>query len=236
MEGGTAGRLLHLEDVTYAVGGATILEGVTLDLGAGETVAVVGPSGSGKTTLLHVALTLVRPTSGSVRIMGHDVSDMSRRERRQLRAQQIGVIFQFGELLPELTPWENVMLPAWFADLPKRDKDRFGERGEDLLRTLGVTAHDRPARTLSGGERQRVAVARALINDPSVVLADEPTGALDTRSTARVADILLEIPRGGTRGLLIVTHDLALASRADRVLHLEDGLLRERAMPATAEA
>lgn len=236
MEHGAAGRLLHLEDITYAVGGATILDGVSLDLGAGETVAVVGPSGSGKTTLLHLALTLVRPTSGRVQVAGHEVSALSARQRRQLRAQQIGVIFQFGELLPELTPWENVMLPAWFADVSKPDKERLGERAEGLLQTLGVTAHDRPARTLSGGERQRVAVARALINDPSLVLADEPTGALDTRSTERVADILLEIPKGGPRGLLIVTHDLTLAARADRVLHLEDGLLRESTTPAVAEA
>lgn len=218
--------MLELQDVVVTVDGRLILDHVDLRLESGESVAVVGPSGSGKTTLLHVILGLIRPAAGSVWVAGSDLVKMHGEALRRHRAGSMGVIFQFGELLTELTPLENVLLPAWFSG--RRD-EAVRERASALLTQLGVEPGRASTGTLSGGERQRVAVARALINDPSLLLADEPTGALDSVNTEKVSHELFTLPRTSPRALLVVTHDPAVANRADRVLHLEDGRLSSMA-------
>lgn len=217
-----------VRELHVAQDGYPILTGLDLEVRAGEAVSILGPSGSGKTTLLHVLLGLIPPDRGEVRLAGQSLGELSDRELRAHRAHEVGVVFQFGELLPELSPVENVLLPAWFSG------DRTGEtadRAAALLRSVGIDPERGTAGTLSGGERQRVAVARALINRPSLLLADEPTGSLDSVSTATVADLLFELPRRHGTSLVVVTHDVDIAARADRVLVLEDGALRPAAPP-----
>ena len=209
--------------VTY--GGRAVLDGLDLTLQAGESVAVLGPSGSGKTTLLTVLSGLVAPAAGRVSIAGRDLGRMSDRQRAALRLTEIGVVYQFGELMPELTPVENVTLPALLAGA---GRDSAFTRAEQLLAELEVGAADRtPTGALSGGERQRVAVARALINEPSLLLADEPTGALDRATTDTVADLLFALPRTRDCAMLVVTHNERVAARADRATELRDGRLAE---------
>lgn len=209
--------VLELSDVRVAVGGRTILSGVHLHVGRGESVAVVGPSGVGKTTVLNCVLGTVRPTAGVVRVDGVDVAGLRRAALASLRAERIGVVFQHGELLGELTPVENVALPALIAGRPR---DEAVTRATALLTSLGVPTERAAADQLSGGERQRTALARALVNEPAVVLADEPTGSLDPRTRDDVADVLFDAPGRWGCGLLVVTHDPAIAARADRVVNL----------------
>jgi lipoprotein-releasing system ATP-binding protein len=218
---GTPDSILDIEGLDYTIGERTLLRSVDLRLSAGESVAVVGPSGSGKSTLLSCILGLVRPDNGVVRVAGKDVRTLRGRALARHRQETVGMVFQFGELLPELTPVDNVALAALLSRSGRAGAYR---RAVELLRELGVPETGRTDR-LSGGERQRTAVARALINSPGLLLADEPTGALDRVTREQVADLLFALPRERRCGLLVVTHDPAIAARADRAVELVDGAL-----------
>lgn len=198
-----------------------VLDGVELDLDAGEIVGLVGPSGSGKSSLLHAAGLLERPTSGRVIVEGRDCTDMSEAQRTRMRLSAMGFVYQAHHLSPEFTAAENVMLPQLMAG---RTPGAARERAIALLAELGLadrTEHQ-PAQ-LSGGEQQRVAVARALANRPRILLADEPTGNLDPDTSASVFDSLRRVVRGQGTAALIATHNLELAGRMDRVLTLRQG-------------
>jgi lipoprotein-releasing system ATP-binding protein len=207
-----------------AVVPVTLVRDVTLSIEAGEFVAITGPSGSGKSSLLYLLGLLDRPTGGKLRVAGRDAAPMTESERSDLRLATIGFVFQFHFLLPEFTVRENVEIPMRkLGRLPRRaSRTRAGE----ILERLGLAGHlDKRPDQLSGGQRQRVAVARALANDPPLVLADEPTGSLDTKSSAQVFAILEALVREGGKTVVAVTHDLGLAARTDRRLELVDGRL-----------
>ncbi|QSB05120.1 ABC transporter ATP-binding protein [Natronoglycomyces albus] len=217
--------VLSVSDLCLTLGERTIFTSADLTVNAGESLAILGPSGSGKSSLLSVILGLISPTSGQVVIDGTALTDLRGDALANLRASAVGMVFQFGEILPELTPAENVALPALLN--PRPDALDPYERAASLLETLGVVT-TAPTAHLSGGERQRVAVARALINAPRLILADEPTGALDEKTRDQVASILFELPVSHHCGLLTVTHDLNVASRADRIVQIVDGRLQVR--------
>jgi putative ABC transport system ATP-binding protein len=197
------------------------VEDVSLTVASGEAVAVMGPSGSGKSTLLNLIAGLDRPTSGTVRVGGQQVGALGESGAARFRRQQVGMIFQFFNLLDDMTVADNVLLPAQLAGMPAA---RARARLEELLAALRITRHKNayPAR-LSGGERQRVAIARALVNRPPLLLADEPTGALDTATGEEIGRLLLDLNASG-QTLVLVTHDPALAARyANRVIRIVDG-------------
>jgi len=220
--------LIELEGVkkSYQQGSrkVEVLKGVDLFVGEGEFVAVVGPSGSGKSTLLNIIGGLDRPTQGRVMVAGEEISRMGEEALARWRGRNIGFVFQFFQLLPTLTALENVMLPM---ELMGTFKGRRKERAMELLEMVGLAdrAHHLPGE-LSGGEQQRVALARALVNDPPIILADEPTGNLDSVSGARVMRALSQFHRQG-KTIVLVTHQMKLAQEADRVLQLQDGVLNE---------
>lgn len=182
-----------------------------------ESVAVIGESGAGKTTLLNTILGTVRPDAGSIVVDGQEVVGLKHARLARLRADSIGIVFQHGELLGELTPVENVALPALIAGRPR---ESAVARASSLLDILGVPLDREMSDQLSGGERQRTALARALINEPALLLADEPTGSLDAYTRDRVADVLFEAPQRWGCGLVVVTHDRDVAARADRQVTL----------------
>jgi putative ABC transport system ATP-binding protein len=220
-------RAQHLSK-HYGSGAALVraVDDVSLELEPGQMVLIMGPSGSGKTTLLSMLGALLRPTSGSVEIDGLDITRMREGQLPSVRASKVGFIFQAFNLLEALTVEENVLFPA------RLGRDRGGDertRASALLERLGL-AHRRKAlpRTLSGGEKQRVAIARALINQPPLILADEPTGNLDSHSGQEVLMVLHDIARDEGRSVLLVTHDPRVEDVADRILWLEDGALRDR--------
>jgi predicted ABC-type transport system involved in lysophospholipase L1 biosynthesis ATPase subunit len=207
--------------------GRAVLDGVDLRLARGEAVALVGRSGSGKSTLLHVAAGIAVPTAGRVVLAGHDLAAAGEQARTRLRRDHVGLVFQFFHLLPHLSLRENVALPGWIAG---DDRSRTRERADRLLERVGL--RDRAADAvgrLSGGEQQRVALCRALLRGPALVLADEPTGSLDDRTGREVMDLLLELTRQEGGALLYVTHSRELAARADRSWRLVDGRLRAEA-------
>jgi putative ABC transport system ATP-binding protein len=204
---------------SFEDGRIVALAGMDLTVEAGEFVAVVGPSGCGKSTLLHLIAALDRPDAGSLRVAGHDL--LKRDDLAQYRARAVGMIFQLHNLLPTLTASENVQVPMFELDLSARERK---ERALGLLAAVGLVerATSRPPE-LSGGERQRVAVARALANEPPVLLADEPTGSLDSEAGALVLDLIERVRRERGLTVVLVTHDQAVAARADRIVRMLDG-------------
>lgn len=208
-----------------AAGPLDVLRGVSFDVEQGNVVAVVGESGTGKSTLLHLIGALDRPTSGTIRYAGENIFDKDDDALAGFRNEHVGFVFQFHHLLPEFNALENVCMPALIRGDRMRDAQ---PRARELLAMLGLTAREdhRPAQ-LSGGEQQRVAVARALMNQPGLVLADEPTGNLDIRTAERLHDEIVRLSRELGQTFVIVTHNPALAERADRVLHLEVGHVEE---------
>lgn len=227
MNRGSMNDALHLENVTQSYkegkGRLEVLKGISLTVKAGEVVALLGPSGAGKSTLLHIAGLLEAPTSGTVEIAGQDASRLDDAGRTALRRHEVGFVYQFHHLLPEFTALENVVLPQRVAGI---GFERSRGRATLLLDALGLGERltHRPAE-LSGGEQQRVAIARALANEPALLLADEPTGNLDQKTSGLVFDELMALVRGENLGALIATHDLDLAAKMDRVVTLEDGLI-----------
>lgn len=204
-----------------ANGELPVLKGIDLEILEGEFVVIVGMSGVGKSTLLHLMGALDRPTSGDIQINGRRLNDLKEDEAARLRNERVGFVFQFHHLLPEFTALENVMIPALIAG---KSEDEAGARATQLLTRVNLSERlsHRPSE-LSGGEQQRVAVARALMNFPSVVLADEPSGNLDRISSDQLHDLLLELSRSHKQTFVVVTHNEALAERADRVIRMYDG-------------
>ena len=221
--------LLETRAVTRVIGGdipTTLVAGIDFAVQPGEFVAVTGPSGSGKSSLLYLLGLLDKPTTGEVYIDGRATSGLSEDVRAGLRLSTLGFVFQFHFLLPEFTALENVMLPM--RALGKRSEKEMRARALEILTSLGLADHARKRPDqMSGGQRQRVAIARALANDPLVILADEPTGNLDTHSSAQVLGIMRELVDssrdGHGKAIVIVTHDLDLAAKADRRVHIVDG-------------
>jgi len=228
--------LVLVEGVTKSFGREVVtkvLHGIDLELAPAEFTALVGPSGSGKSTLLNLLGLLDRPTSGRILLQGHDTTDLDEEERTALRGRSLGFVFQFHHLLPAFTALENVMMPMLAAR--GREGPGMRERAFALLEEIGLA--DRAsyrAPKLSGGQQQRVAVARALVLDPPLVLADEPTGNLDTESGAQVFELLRRVSERHRTAFLVVTHDERIAARCDRVLTMVDGRVRsdERRTPA----
>jgi putative ABC transport system ATP-binding protein len=220
--------LVQINDVTkrYDGSGQAAVDGITLEIAAGEAVAVMGPSGSGKSTLLNLIGGLDRPTNGAITVAGERIDRLSETGMARCRRRQIGMIFQFFNLLDDLTVADNVLLPAQLAGVPR---SQARARGRELLAALHIERlRDAYPGRLSGGERQRVAIARALVNRPAVLLADEPTGALDTSTGEEIGRLLLELNRSGLT-LLMVTHNPELAARyTRRAVHLLDGRIAER--------
>jgi lipoprotein-releasing system ATP-binding protein len=203
----------------------TLVDGIGLSVKRGEFLAITGPSGSGKSSLLYLLGLLDAPDEGEVIICGQPTSKLSESERADVRLTRCGFVFQFHFLLPEFTALDNVLLPMRAAG--KMGDKEMRERGLELLTSLGLKDHaDKRPNQLSGGQRQRVAIARALSNRPEIIVADEPTGALDTASTEQVFGILRDIADSG-RTVIVVTHDPALAARADRRVHIVDGKIAE---------
>ncbi|MBU0618548.1 MAG: ABC transporter ATP-binding protein [Planctomycetes bacterium] len=216
----------------YEAGQVHAVDAVDLDVVAGEFVAICGPSGCGKTTLLHLFSAIERPDTGSLNVAGCALTEMSEAEIDTFRRTVVGLVFQLHNLLPDLTALENVQVPMFGTDRSARERLR---RARELVERVGLTdrAHARPT-VLSGGERQRVAIARALANEPRVLLADEPTGALDSKNGELLLDLLDELQRDARTTLIVVTHDQHIAERAGRVLHMLDGRITDSAQPDAA--
>lgn len=220
---------VRVEDVkkVYRIGKIAVnaLRGVNMEINKGEVVAIMGPSGSGKSSLLNLIGTLDQPTEGKVYVDETDISEVSERERTQLRRNKIGFIFQFYNLIPVLTAYENVELPMVIAGKPKKS---MKPRIEHLLKMVGLTdrAHHRPDE-LSGGEQQRIAIIRALANAPSILLADEPTGDLDTKTASEVMRYLLESSKQENVTVILVTHDPNVAKMANRIFRMQDGVIKD---------
>ncbi|MDE6628364.1 MAG: ABC transporter ATP-binding protein [Muribaculaceae bacterium] len=219
--------MIELHDIHRSFDRLEVLRGVSLAVADGEITTIVGPSGAGKSTLLHIMGTLDRPDKGSVLYDGTDVSTLRGSSLARFRNSNIGFVFQFHQLLPEFNLQENVAMPALIGGARRSDAmNRARELAE--MMGLGDRLSHLPAQ-LSGGERQRAAVARALINRPKVILADEPSGSLDTRNRQELHDLFFSLRDSLGQTFVIVTHDESLASRSDRTIHMVDGLLREPA-------
>lgn len=213
--------MIKVDDIRKSFGEVEVLRGVSLTVGRGEVVSIVGASGAGKTTLLQIMGTLLTPDGGAVEIDGRSASGMNDRQLSKFRNEKIGFVFQFHHLLPEFDARENVMMPALIGGVPRREADR---RARTLLETVGLAdrMHHKPA-ALSGGEQQRVAIARALVNSPAVVLADEPSGNLDSATRDEVNKLFFDLRERLGQTFVIVTHDETLASTADRKILMSDG-------------
>lgn len=215
--------MVETKDITKSFGSLQVLKGIDLYIREKEIVAVVGPSGAGKTTLLHIMGTLDRPDTGILSVRGTNPFQLPEKERAAFRNKHIGFVFQFHQLLPEFTALENVMIPALIA---QRKYEEATRKAKELLDFLGLSDRmkHKPAE-LSGGEKQRVAVARALINNPSVILADEPSGSLDSQNKAELHNLFFDLRKEMGQTFVIVTHDEQLASLADRIIHMKDGII-----------
>lgn len=213
--------MIHLEGITKSFGSLQVLKGIDLEITQGEVVSIVGPSGAGKTTLLQIMGTLDSPDAGMINIDGTNVSRMKEKELSAFRNKHIGFVFQFHQLLPEFTALENVMIPAFIAGVPTKEASM---RAMEILDFMGLKerASHKP-NELSGGEKQRIAVARALINQPAVILADEPSGSLDSHNKEELHQLFFDLRNRFGQTFVIVTHDEALAKITDRTIHMVDG-------------
>ena len=213
--------MIKVEKIYKSFGNLQVLKGIDLEVDKGEIVSIVGPSGAGKTTLLMIMGTLEKADSGKVFFNDDDLSRFEEKELSDFRNKNIGFVFQFHQLLPEFTALENVMIPALIGNRKHSDAEK---KAKELLNMMGLTGRmDHKPAALSGGEKQRVAVARALINDPMVVLADEPSGSLDTKNKAELHNLFFELRDRLNQTFVIVTHDEQLAALTDRTIHLKDG-------------
>lgn len=217
--------MIKLEGITKSFGSLQVLKGIDLEINKGEIISIVGPSGAGKTTLLQIMGTLDEPDAGVVQIDGTVVSRMKEKELSAFRNKNIGFVFQFHQLLPEFTALENVMIPALIAGVVSKEAH---ERAMKILDFMGLVdrASHKP-NELSGGEKQRVAVARALINDPAVILADEPSGSLDTHNKEDLHQLFFDLRDRLGQTFVIVTHDEGLAKITDRTVHIVDGMIKK---------
>ena len=222
--------MIDVKNITKAFGSLQVLKGIDLHIGTGEVVSIVGPSGAGKTTLLQIMGTLDKADSGSEEITAVDVSQLSNNKLADYRNRNIGFVFQFHQLLPEFTAEENIMIPALIAG---ERRSAAKARARELLAFLGLEerAGHKPAE-LSGGEKQRIAVARALINNPAVVFADEPSGSLDSKNKQELHQLFFDLREKFGQTFVIVTHDEELAAITDRTIHIVDGQI----MPDTTKA
>ena len=217
--------MIKLEGITKSFGSLQVLKGIDLEINKGEIISIVGPSGAGKTTLLQIMGTLDEPDAGVVQIDGTVVSRMKEKELSAFRNKNIGFVFQFHQLLPEFTALENVMIPALIAGVSSKEAH---ERAMKILDFMGLVDRDsHKPNELSGGEKQRVAVARALINDPAVILADEPSGSLDTHNKEDLHQLFFDLRDRLGQTFVIVTHDEGLAKITDRTVHIVDGMIKK---------
>lgn len=224
--------MIEIKGVTKSFGSLQVLKGIDLRIEKGEIVSIVGPSGAGKTTLLQILGTLDKPDSGSVVVDGIETSTLSTNKLSEFRNTHLGFVFQFHQLLPEFTAIENIMIPAYIAGMkPKETRNR----AEELLAFMGLSdrATHKP-NELSGGEKQRVAVARALMNNPAVILADEPSGSLDSKNKEELHKLFFELRDKFGQTFVIVTHDETLATLTDRTIHLKDGRIVGEGSEASA--
>lgn len=213
--------MIEIKGVTKSFGSLQVLKGIDLCIKKGEIVSIVGPSGAGKTTLLQILGTLDKPDNGSVVVDGIETSTLSTNKLSEFRNKHLGFVFQFHQLLPEFTAIENIMIPAYIAGMKNKEANN---RAEELLEFMGLNdrANHKP-NELSGGEKQRVAVARALMNNPAVILADEPSGSLDSKNKEELHKLFFDLRDKFGQTFVIVTHDEMLATLTDRTIHLKDG-------------
>lgn len=219
-------KMIHLKGITKSFDSLQVLKGIDLDIAKGEVVSIVGPSGAGKTTLLQIMGTLDKPDNGEVWIGDTSVKRMGEKELSAFRNRHIGFVFQLHQLLPEFTALENVMIPAFIAGISTKDAT---VRAKELLSFMGLSERiTHKPNELSGGEKQRVAVARALINNPTVILADEPSGSLDSHNKEELHRLFFELRDRFGQTFVIVTHDESLAKITDRTVHIVDGLILDK--------